>query len=130
MDNPRIAVLVVEDEAIIRMSIVEELEDTGFEVFEASNAAQAIEVLIANSRIGVMFTDVDMPGGVDGLKLAASVRDRWPPIKIIVTSGHRRIDVDALPVEARFMVKPYDPNAVIRSIREMTLKGNETQILV
>ena len=121
MDNPRIAVLVVEDEAIIRMSIVEELEDAGFEVFEASNAAQAIEVLIANSRIGVMFTDVDMPGGVDGLKLAASVRDRWPPIKIIVTSGHRRIDVDALPVEARFMVKPYDPNAVIRSIREMTL---------
>lgn len=121
MDNPRIAVLVVEDEAIIRMSIVEELEDAGFEVFEASNAAQAIEVLIANSRIGVMFTDVDMPGGVDGLKLAASVRDRWPPIKIIVTSGHRRIDVDALPVEARFMAKPYDPNAVIRSIREMTL---------
>ncbi|MCV9966864.1 response regulator [Pararhizobium sp. BT-229] len=121
MDNPRIAVLVVEDEAIIRMSIVEELEDAGFEVFEASNAAQAIEVLIANSMIAVMFTDVDMPGGVDGLKLAASVRDRWPPIKIIVTSGHRRIDVDALPVEARFMAKPYDPNAVIRSIREMTL---------
>jgi DNA-binding NtrC family response regulator len=121
MGNPRIAVLVVEDEAIIRMSIVEELEDAGFEVFEASNAAQAIEVLIANSRIDVMFTDVDMPGGVDGLKLAASVRDRWPPIKIIVTSGHRRIDVDALPVEARFMVKPYDSNAVIRSIREMIL---------
>ncbi|MCV9965684.1 response regulator [Pararhizobium sp. BT-229] len=121
MENPRIAVLVVEDEALIRMSIVEELEDAGFEVFEASNATQAIEVLIANSRIEVMFTDVDMPGGVDGLKLAASVRDRWPPIKIIVTSGHRKIDVDALPVEARFMMKPYDPNAVIRSIREMTL---------
>ncbi|MCV9966763.1 response regulator [Pararhizobium sp. BT-229] len=121
MGNPRIAVLVVEDEAVIRTSIVEELEDAGFEVFEASNAAQAIEILIANSRIEVMFTDVDMPGGVDGLKLAASVRDRWPPIKIIVTSGHRSIDVDALPVEARFMAKPYDPNAVIRSIGEMTL---------
>ncbi|MBP1861931.1 response regulator [Rhizobium herbae] len=121
MDNPRIAVLVVEDEAVIRMSIVEELEDAGFEVLEASNAAQAIDILIANSRIEVMFTDIDMPGGVDGLKLAASVRDRWPPIKIIVTSGHRRIDVDALPVEARFMTKPYDPNVVIRSIREMTL---------
>lgn len=121
MVSQRIAVLVVEDEALIRMSIVEEMEDAGFEVFQASNAAQAIEILIANSRIEVMFTDVDMPGSVDGLKLAASVRDRWPPIKIIVTSGHRRIDVDALPAEARFMVKPYDPNAVIRSIREMTL---------
>lgn len=103
------------------MSIVEELEDAGFEVFQASNAAQAIEVLIANTTIELMFTDIDMPGGVDGLKLAASVRDRWPPIKIIVTSGHRKVDVDALPVEARFMVKPYDPTAVIRSIREMTL---------
>lgn len=121
MDNAHIAVLVVEDEAIIRMNIVAELEDAGFEVFEASNAAQAIDVLIANNRIQLMFTDVDMPGGVDGLKLAASVRDRWPPIKIIVTSGHRRIDVDALPVEARFMAKPYDLNSVILSIREMTM---------
>lgn len=121
MDNAYIAVLVVEDEAIIRMSIVAELEEAGFEVFEASNAAQAIDVLIANNRIQLMFTDVDMPGGVDGLKLAASVRDRWPPIKIIVTSGHRRIDVDALPVEARFMAKPYDLNSVILSIREMTM---------
>jgi DNA-binding NtrC family response regulator len=121
MDNRRISVLVVEDETIIRMSIVDELEDAGFEVFQASNAAQAIEVLIANSSIEVMFTDVDMPGGVDGLKLAASVRDRWPPIKIVVTSGHRKVDVNALPVETCFVAKPYDPTAVIRSIREMTL---------
>lgn len=121
MENRRTAVLVVEDEALIRMSIVEELEDAGFEVFEASDAAHAIEVLIANTSIEVMFTDVDMPGGVDGLKLAASVRDRWPPIKIIVTSGHRKVDVDSLPVEARFMVKPYHPATVIRSIKEMTL---------
>ena len=121
MDNRRISVLVVEDETIIRMCIVDELEDAGFEVFQASNAAQAIEVLIANSSIEVMFTDVDMPGGVDGLKLAASVRDRWPPIKIVVTSGHRKVDVNALPVEACFVAKPYDPTAVIRSIREMTL---------
>lgn len=87
---------------------------------KSSNAASAIEVLIANSRIEMMFTDIDMPGGVDGLKLAASVRDRWPPIKIIVTSGHRKVNVDALPVEARFMMKPYHPEEVIRSIREMT----------
>lgn len=120
MQHASIAVLVVEDEAFIRMSIVDELEDAGFTVFEAANAADAIEVLIANSAIELMFTDVDMPGGIDGLKLAASVRDRWPPIKIIVTSGHRNVNVDALPVEARFMPKPYDITEIIRSIREMT----------
>ncbi|MBO9100980.1 response regulator [Rhizobium sp. K1/93] len=115
----RIAVLVVEDDALVRMGIVDELEVAGFEVFEAANATEAIERLIANVSISVMFTDVDMPGGVDGLKLAAAVRDRWPPIKILVTSGHRKVDVDALPVEARFIPKPYNPNHVVRSIREL-----------
>ncbi|MEP7456592.1 response regulator, partial [Phyllobacterium sp. SB3] len=57
--------------------------------------------------------------GVDGLKLAAAVRDRWPPIKIIVTSGHRTVNVDALPTETRFLPKPYNPDHVVRSIREM-----------
>lgn len=60
-----------------------------------------------------------MPGGVDGLKLAAAVRDRWPPIWIIVTSGHRKVDAVDLPSEARFMAKPYNPDHVVRSIREM-----------
>lgn len=64
-------------------------------------------------------TDIDMPGGVDGLKLAVSVRVRWPPITIIVTSGLRAVGVESLPVRARFMPKPYNPNAVVRSIKEM-----------
>lgn len=114
------AVLVVEDEAIIRMSIVEELEDAGFLVFQASNAAEAIDVLITNRNIEVMFTDIGMPGGVDGLKLAASVRDRWPPVKIIVTSGHRGGTIGALPVECQFMLKPYDPVSVIETIQVIT----------
>jgi CheY-like chemotaxis protein len=115
----RTAVLVVEDEALVRMGIVDELEDAGFEVFEAANSVVAIEILIANPRIDVMFTDVDMPGGVDGLKLAASVRDRWPPITIIVTSGLRVVATESLPVRAKFMPKPYNPDVVVRSIREM-----------
>lgn len=115
----RIAVLVVEDEALVRMAIAGELEEAGFEVFEAANASEAIERLIAHTQIEVLFTDVDMPGGVDGIKLAAAVRDRWPPIKIIVTSGHRRVDIDTLPVEARFMAKPYNPDLVIHAIMEM-----------
>lgn len=113
------AVLVVEDEALIRMAIVGELEDAGYEVFEADTVAAAILVLLANSHIEVMFTDVDMPGGLDGLYLAAAVRERWPPIKIIVTSGHHHIDTLTLPVNGRFVRKPYNPRTVIESIQEM-----------
>jgi len=115
----RSAVLVVEDEALIRMAIVSELEDAGFEVFEADNVAAAILVLLAHSHIEVMFTDVDMPGGLDGLYLAAAVRDRWPPIKIIVTSGHHHIDMLTLPVEGSFVRKPYNATNVVESIQQM-----------
>ena len=118
MDH-RIAVLVVEDEALIRMEIVSELEDAGFKVFEAAHADAAIKILIANLNIRVMFTDIDMPGGMDGLKLAAAVRDRWPPIKIIVTSGHRTVDTKKLGVEGRFVQKPYNTRHVVQSINEM-----------
>ena len=70
--------------------------------------------------IRVMFTDVDMPGGMDGLMLAAAVRDRWPPIKIIVTSGHRPVALADLPDDSRFFGKPYQPTAIATAIREMT----------
>jgi len=115
----RIAVLVVEDEHLIRMDIVAALEDEGFEVFEAANAAEAIDVIIGNPRIHALFTDIDMPGSMDGLLLAAFVRDRWPPIKIIVTSGHRALEGGRLPVEGAFFPKPYRAEAVIASIREL-----------
>jgi len=119
MGTDRISVLVVEDEFLLRMDIVQQLEDAGFHVFEAANATQAIELLVANKSISVMFTDIDMPGGVDGLKLAVAVRDRWPPIKIIVTSGMHTIDIGKLPVEGRFMPKPYNPTSVISTIRDL-----------
>jgi len=79
-----VSVLVVEDEALIRLDFASELETEGFEVFEAANADQAIVLLVAEPSIRVMFTDIDMPGSMDGLKLAAAVHDRWPPVKIIV----------------------------------------------
>jgi CheY-like chemotaxis protein len=115
----RIAILVVEDEALLRMSIAAELEDEGFQVFEASNATEAIEIIQKNSKIHALFTDIDMPGSMDGVRLAAFVRDRWPPIKIIVTSGHRTLDHRSLPVGGRFLSKPYKPAMVIASIREL-----------
>lgn len=114
-----ITVLVVEDELLIRMDIAAFLEDEGFKVHEASNADEAIALLNASPDIKLMFTDIDMPGTMDGLKLAAAVRDRWPPVQIIVTSGHRQLSDELLPVHGRFFSKPYDHARVINAIREM-----------
>ncbi|KXG87235.1 response regulator [Agrobacterium bohemicum] len=119
MGDSGVTVLVVEDEVLVRMDIVESLEDDGFDVLEASNADEAIVLLNAHPEVRLMFTDIDMPGSMDGLKLAAAVRDRWPPVKIIVTSGHLQMSDDMLPVVGRFFSKPYDPSNVIHAIREM-----------
>ena len=79
--NPKQVVLVVEDEALIRMHAAEMIRDLGFEVLEAANADQAISLLESNSEISVVFTDIQMPGSMDGLRLLAVVRDRWPPLR-------------------------------------------------
>lgn len=119
MGGNGMTVLVVEDEALVRMDIALFLEDEGSRVLEASNADDAISLLDAHPEVRLMFTDIDMPGSMDGLKLAAAVRDRWPPVKIIVTSGHRHMSDDTLPIVGRFFSKPYDPSRVIHAIREM-----------
>ncbi len=115
----KIAVLVVEDEPITRMDVVEQLEESGFKVFEAPDADRAIKILEANSAIRVLFTDIDMPGSMDGLKLAAAVRDRWPPIRIVVASGLRKINVDSLPADSRFFTKPYSVIEIAATMRSM-----------
>ncbi len=118
MSSP-IKVLVVEDEFLIRMDLVDYLSDEGFEVFEAADADEAIAILEANEQIQVMFTDVDMPGSLDGLKLSAAVRDCWPPMKIIVTSGHRAVALTDLPEGSLFYAKPYHPAAIAASLRDL-----------
>src|SRR5580698_8197795 len=87
LPGKRLLVLLVEDEILLRMNAVEIIEEGGFDVVEAANADEAIAILESRSDIGVIFTDIQMPGSMDGLKLAAAVRGRWPPIKIIATSG-------------------------------------------
>jgi len=112
-------VLVVEDEALIRMDIADQLEREGFVVFEAANADQAIIVLDAQPSVRIMFTDIDMPGSMDGLKLAAAVRHRFPPIQIIVTSGHRVVEISEMPDGSVFFGKPYRHEAVMASMRQL-----------
>jgi len=85
-----VTVLVVEDEFLVRQVLQIELEDAGYEVILADSADAAIAILEARSDIHLVFTDIDMPGSMDGLKLAACVRDRWPPIHIIITTGKAR----------------------------------------
>ena len=115
----RSTVLVVEDETLLRLDIVDCLAEAGFEVEEAADAAQAISILERRQDIRLVFTDIDMPGSMDGLKLAAYVRDRWPPIKIIVTSGHVSVEPDQIPPGGRFFGKPYDRPKIAEAIRDM-----------
>ncbi|UPK31276.1 response regulator [Bradyrhizobium sp. 195] len=113
-------ILIVEDEFLLRMDSVEVLEDAGFEVIPAVNADEAIAILSARSDIHVVFTDIQMPGSMDGLKLARFVRDRWPPIKIVATSGHVPIEDDDLPAGSVFLPKPYRSAQVVGVLRELT----------
>ena len=90
------------------------------EVIEAANADEAIRILENRSDIRVVFTDIHMPGSIDGLKLAHAVRNRWPPIKIIVTSGRDLVSENDLPEGGRFFAKPYDSTQITNAIRELT----------
>ena len=105
-------VLVVEDEPLIRMNAIDMIQDAGFETLEAANADDAITLLETRFDIAIMFTDIDMPGSMNGIKLAHAVRDRWPPIKIVTTSGHFKLKEGDLPDDGRFLPKPYDSRQV------------------
>jgi CheY-like chemotaxis protein len=116
----RPVVLIVEDEFLLRIDAAEVIGAAGFEVIEAANADEAIEVLEARGDIMVVFTDIQMPGSMDGLKLARAVRGRWPPIKIVATSGHLNVGEADLPEGGRFLPKPYSSVQVTRVLRELT----------
>jgi len=121
VDGKAPVILIVEDEALIRMGAVRIIEDADFEVIEAANADEAIKILEARSDVRVVFTDIHMPGSMNGLKLAHYVRNRWPPIKIIVTSGVERPTDDALPDGVRFFSKPYDPSQIRGALQDWAL---------
>jgi CheY-like chemotaxis protein len=107
-------VLIVEDEILIRDVVQIELEDAGYDVIVANNAEAAIAILEARADIHLVFTDIDMPGSMDGLKLAACVRDRWPPVHIIITTGKAR--PLEIPANALFVPKPYIGQAVVDAV--------------
>ena len=113
------AVLIVEDEAILRLHAVDLVEEAGFTAIEAKSADEAIAILEGRSDIALLFTDIHMPGSMDGLKLAHAVRNRWPPIKIVVVSGHLQVDQNDLPADSRFFGKPFQADKMIAELRAM-----------
>ena len=116
--KPRDIVLIVEDEPLVRLTGADLLAEAGFEVLEAGNADEALRILEATPEVRVVFSDVEMPGSLDGLGLARNICRRWPSIKIILTSGHR-IRAETIPREGRFLAKPYDGQALVRHIDEI-----------
>ena len=118
--SARAVVLVAEDETFLRMTAVAFLEGANFDVIEAANADEAIAQLESGDDIRVLLTDIDMPyGSMNGLRLAKAVRDRWPPIAVIIVSGHQIPRPDELPAGSRFFAKPYDETQVVSTMREM-----------
>lgn len=113
-------VLVVEDEPLLLFHASDILESAGYKVLTASNADAALSLLAIHSDITVIFTDIDMPGSMDGLTLALAVRDRWPPIEVIVTSGQIRVADEDLPSRGVFFSKPYAAKELIGTVRRLT----------
>ena len=111
-------VLIVEDELILRMRAVDIVEDAGFNAVEAVNADEALAILDARSDIALLFTDIQMPGSMDGLKLAHALSNRWPPIKIIIVSGQIKLTEAETPINSRFFGKPLEAT-------QMIAQGNE-----
>ncbi len=109
-------ILIVEDEALVRFDLVDFFADAGWRVFDAGDADEAIAILDRHKEIRVVLTDVQMPGSMDGVKLAHYVRGRFPPTILFVVSGNVPIRDDELPERTTFLPKPFDPHRLLRQI--------------
>lgn len=116
-------VLVVEDEMVLRMRAVDIVEDAGFTSVEAVNADEALAILESRSDIDLLLTDIQMPGSMDGLKLAHAVHDRWPGIKIILVSGQVKPSDAERPADSRFFGKPLGVGQMIHELQAMVGEG-------
>lgn len=114
-------ILIVDDEPVVRLGAATLFSDAGYGVFEAANAADAIRLLTQHPEIRLVFTDIDMPGSMDGIALAKYVSDRYPPIRIIVASGKAHAEHLDLPPGGLFVAKPYQDNAVLSAAAALIL---------
>lgn len=110
-------VLVVEDDTLVRMHGTDILEDAGYEVLEAANADEALAILNEQRDVHVLFSDVNMPGSMDGLDLARLVHERWPHIHLLLTSCHHPVQSADLPDRGKFVRKPWSSEVLVERIR-------------
>ena len=115
-------ILVVEDEALLRMYAADLLEENGFSVVEAENADTALKLLETRDDVRLLFTDVRMPGSCDGMELARKVHARWPHILLVITSGHLRPAQAEIPDHGHFIGKPYGTNELLAEVYDMMSK--------
>jgi CheY-like chemotaxis protein len=120
VSEPRMVILVVEDETLVRMFMADFLDEAGFKVFEAVNADEALTVLQARPDVQVVVTDIEMPAGsMNGLTLARTIHERWPGIGVVITSGRERPDPDDPSDKVAFLAKPYLPDTIIAVIQQL-----------
>ena len=119
--DPRALIVVVDNDVLERMDASYMFWDAGYRVIEAGDADEALHVFETNPDIRLLFTDVSMPGSMSGSDLACQVAERWPKVGIIMASG--RAQPDKLPPGMRFHDKPYEPTAVLRQAKEMTVSA-------
>jgi two-component system, response regulator PdtaR len=113
-------ILIVENECLIRTASADAIRDAGFEVVEAANADNAIAILESRSDIQVVFTNIHLPGSMDGAKLAHAIKHRWPPVRIIATSGRVAVETLDLPAGTIFFPKPYIPEHIAWTLHALT----------
>ena len=110
-------VLIVEDHLLVQITATAQIEDAGMATLVANDADEALEILATRNDVRTVFTDIDMPGTMDGLALAMVVRERWPDIRVVVTSGGKPRAVDRLPDDVAFFQKPYEYSAIVDELR-------------
>lgn len=115
----RQTVLVIEDEPVMRLMALDLVEDAGFEALEARGADDAVRILEARPDIRLVFSDIDLGAGEDGLRLVHAIRDRWPPVEIIMTSGKVKPEPEDLPARGVFFEKPYRCEEVSAAMRRL-----------
>ena len=117
--SSRAVVLIVEDEPLVRMMVIELFQDEGFEVLEAANADQALGIFGERDDVALLFTDVEMPGSIDGYALARWVHANRPAVKTMIVSGRALPRAGDVPDGAAFVGKPYDHEDVMRRVQTM-----------
>jgi DNA-binding NtrC family response regulator len=122
MSQAKPTILVVEDDALLRMYAAGLLEENGFGAVEAENADAALKLLENRDDVRLLFTDIQMPGSCDGMDLARQVHARWPSVLLIITSGHIKPAQAEIPDDGRFVGKPYRANELLGEVNDLMRK--------